>query len=303
MKRIYVAGPMTGYPELNFPAFHAAAAALRAEGHHVENPAEINADPTAEWLDCMRADIARLVTCDAVFLLPGWERSRGARVEQALAAGLGLQVLYSEGAATCWPEGVPVAAWANVGTEEGEVYSVTLSRQPYHDTALVTLADAVVAIQKMAIEAPVTGGAAPAVQCVYLVETGEVRNGAELVERHEQMPRAGSDFEVVYKQPESCNSTTAAPAGALETLELGEYEDNNGEPHPVLLALSEHDDPCESNADALARIKALRAEIEHMRPFQLRAQAQEEAETDRLAAEYWREQDRANCPSQKGGGV
>ncbi|GKS93199.1 DUF4406 domain-containing protein [Acidovorax sp. SUPP2825] len=205
MKRIYVAGPMTGYPELNFPAFHAAAAALRAEGHHVENPAEINADPTAQWLDCMRADIPRLVTCDAVFLLPGWERSRGARIEQALAAGLGLQVLYSEGAADYWPEGVPVAAWANVGTEEGEVWSVTLSRQPYHDTALVTLADAVVAIQKMAIEAPVTGGAAPAVQCVYLVETGEVRNGAELVERHEQMPRAGSDFEVVYKQPESCN--------------------------------------------------------------------------------------------------
>ena len=42
--RIYVAGPMTGHPELNFPAFHAAATELRALGHHVENPAEINAD-------------------------------------------------------------------------------------------------------------------------------------------------------------------------------------------------------------------------------------------------------------------
>ena len=59
MKRIYIAGPCTGYPDLNFPAFHAAAARLRAAGHHVENPAEINADPSAEWLDCMRADIAR----------------------------------------------------------------------------------------------------------------------------------------------------------------------------------------------------------------------------------------------------
>ncbi|WP_295855250.1 DUF4406 domain-containing protein [uncultured Xylophilus sp.] len=97
--RVYIAGPMSGYPELNFPAFHAAAAALRAEGHHVENPAEINADPSAQWLDCMRMDIARLVTCDAVFLLPGWERSRGALVEQTLAAGLGLPVLYADGAA------------------------------------------------------------------------------------------------------------------------------------------------------------------------------------------------------------
>lgn len=95
--RIYVAGPMTGIPELNFPAFHAAAAELRGRGHHVENPAEINADPTAQWLDCMRSDVARLVTCDAVYMLSGWERSRGATVEHTLAVGLGFQVLYAEG--------------------------------------------------------------------------------------------------------------------------------------------------------------------------------------------------------------
>ncbi len=93
-KRIYVAGPMTGHKDLNFPAFHAAAAALRAQGHHVENPAEINADPNAQWLDCMRMDIARLVTCDAVCMLPGWEASRGARLEHTIAAGLGLEVMH-----------------------------------------------------------------------------------------------------------------------------------------------------------------------------------------------------------------
>lgn len=99
MKRIYIAGPMTGLPELNFPAFHAAAAALRAQGHHVENPAEINADPKAQWLDCMRMDIARLVTCDAVLMLPGWQNSRGALVEHGLAVGLGLEVLSVRDAA------------------------------------------------------------------------------------------------------------------------------------------------------------------------------------------------------------
>lgn len=84
---------MTGYVDLNFPAFHAHAARLRAAGWHVENPAEINADSTAKWEDCMRADIAQLVTCDAILLLPGWQKSRGANIEAGLAHALGMSVI------------------------------------------------------------------------------------------------------------------------------------------------------------------------------------------------------------------
>lgn len=95
--KLYVAGPMSGHEALNFPAFHAAASALRALGHQVVNPAEINSDPGADWLTCMRADIKQLVDCDGVALLPGWEHSRGAMLERAIAAGLGLRVfLVSE---------------------------------------------------------------------------------------------------------------------------------------------------------------------------------------------------------------
>lgn len=92
--RVYLAGPMTGLPALNFPAFHAAAASLRASGYEVVNPAEINADPNAGWNACMRADIAQLVTCDQIALLPGWERSRGATIEARLAADLGMRRIY-----------------------------------------------------------------------------------------------------------------------------------------------------------------------------------------------------------------
>jgi len=94
--KVYIAGPMTGIPNLNFPAFHEAASRLRAEGHYVVNPAEINVDPSAGWLECMRADIRELVTCEAIFLLPGWELSRGATLERHIAERLGFVILADD---------------------------------------------------------------------------------------------------------------------------------------------------------------------------------------------------------------
>ena len=90
--RLYVSGPMTGIPELNFPAFNTAAAHLRAAGFDVVNPAEINADPAKGWEACMRADIVALMSCDGVALLPGWAASRGAMLEIHNAAALRMQV-------------------------------------------------------------------------------------------------------------------------------------------------------------------------------------------------------------------
>lgn len=92
VKRLYVCGPMTGMPELNFPAFHAAAKRLREAGFEVVNPAELNPDPGASWLACMRRDVQHLALCDGVATLDGWQNSRGARVEVGLAEGLGLPV-------------------------------------------------------------------------------------------------------------------------------------------------------------------------------------------------------------------
>ena len=90
----YLSGPMTGLPDFNRPAFHAAAAALRAQGHVVINPAEVDLGPDATWADYMRihlAEIARRVT--QVFVLPGWESSRGAQLEVHVARALGLPVV------------------------------------------------------------------------------------------------------------------------------------------------------------------------------------------------------------------
>jgi hypothetical protein len=91
-KTIYIAGPMSGLPDLNFPAFHAEAARLRAQGWEVVNPAEINPDKHLSWRECMMTDIAALVFCDAVQLLPGWQNSRGATLEHHIAERLGLAI-------------------------------------------------------------------------------------------------------------------------------------------------------------------------------------------------------------------
>lgn len=94
-KRIYVAGPMTGLPHRNFPAFHAAAAHLRTYGYTVINPAEINPDHTISWEDCMRKDISELVTCACIYLLPGWQNSKGATLEHHIADRLGMHIIHA----------------------------------------------------------------------------------------------------------------------------------------------------------------------------------------------------------------
>jgi hypothetical protein len=85
---------MSGKPDLNFPAFHAAAAKLRAQGYDVVNPAELNPDQTASWEQCMRVDLAALVTCEEIHMLEGWEHSRGAKLELHVATALGMRPIF-----------------------------------------------------------------------------------------------------------------------------------------------------------------------------------------------------------------
>lgn len=96
MTRVYLAGPMTGLPDNNFPAFRAAASHLRAQGLDVENPADNPAPATGAWRDYLRLAIAQLVRCDEVRVLPGWQRSRGATLEVHIAHQLDIPVLEYE---------------------------------------------------------------------------------------------------------------------------------------------------------------------------------------------------------------
>jgi len=91
---------MSGYAEHNYPAFKAAEIRLRAEGHEPVNPANINPDPgngdvvpgDDRWREFMRNDIKELIYCDAIYLLKGWERSRGAMLEFEIASRMGFEI-------------------------------------------------------------------------------------------------------------------------------------------------------------------------------------------------------------------
>lgn len=103
-KQIYIAGPMSGIPEWNYPAFAKAAKDLRAEGWHVWSPAEKDqetfSDPEAQkdgdtakaisngtfnYKEAYLWDMDKVITGDGIFMLKGWEQSPGARGEHAAA--------------------------------------------------------------------------------------------------------------------------------------------------------------------------------------------------------------------------
>lgn len=101
--RCYIAGPMKGYAEHNFPAFDKAKWFLQAEGWDVVSPADLTRQSggpipdgeitPAQYAAFMREDLAVVLQMDAVFVLPNWEQSNGARIEAFVARVANIPVL------------------------------------------------------------------------------------------------------------------------------------------------------------------------------------------------------------------
>lgn len=108
-----MAGPMRGYEDYNYPAFDRCARVLKQQGWRVINPAELdrqagkptsgamefNPDTNYEDHEFMRRALLRDVVaicedCTAIYMMSGWENSKGANAEHALAKALGLDVYY-----------------------------------------------------------------------------------------------------------------------------------------------------------------------------------------------------------------
>ena len=114
--KIYLAGPMTGYDNFNFPEFDKISAKLRAHGYDVVSPAELDSPEfraavmapgitgyekglTGLWGDCLARDVKLIADSgiEGIILMWTWEKSRGARLEAFVGVLCGLKfALYDE---------------------------------------------------------------------------------------------------------------------------------------------------------------------------------------------------------------
>lgn len=101
--KLYISGPMSivGPPTWNHPAFNDLAEQLRNRGYDVVNPAELDDKSKAgwdgyPWAHYLRRDIIELCHCDAIILLPGFYKSKGALLELHVAQQLSMNVYYPE---------------------------------------------------------------------------------------------------------------------------------------------------------------------------------------------------------------
>ena len=100
--KVYLAGPMRGIPEFNFPLVKSAAKDLRQRGMLVFSPAErdLNRDHFDPLHDeaktlryYMQYDLRAVCKCDAVVVLPNWKKSQGARLEVYVARECEIPIL------------------------------------------------------------------------------------------------------------------------------------------------------------------------------------------------------------------
>lgn len=102
--KLYIAGPMSGHPDWNYPAFFTAETELHGLGHGTINPARTDGDTLAAALASagnpdnpnrsheyyLKIELPQMIGCDGLVVLPGWQKSRGARLEVEIAQALSM---------------------------------------------------------------------------------------------------------------------------------------------------------------------------------------------------------------------
>ena len=96
LKKVYISGPITGTKDYleKFEDIETALVLVH-QGVEVINPAKVNANlpESTTWEEYMRMSLCLLSMCDGIYMMEGWQQSRGANLEYAYAKGMGIMVL------------------------------------------------------------------------------------------------------------------------------------------------------------------------------------------------------------------
>lgn len=95
---VFISGPIAGVADYK-ERFQTAADLLIAQGHTVVNPANMDSvvDGELTYKKILEMDKKLLECCDAICMLPGWEKSRGAKLERSRALELGMRTMEVTG--------------------------------------------------------------------------------------------------------------------------------------------------------------------------------------------------------------
>lgn len=112
--KVYIAGPMTGFPAYNHKAFYDARAEWMGRGWEVETPFDANSrvwerhfgrpfdayNDTCDYGDpilkeMFAEDVKVLLSSDVMAVLDGWENSKGATLEYQIASQFGIPVVLA----------------------------------------------------------------------------------------------------------------------------------------------------------------------------------------------------------------
>lgn len=93
--KIYLSAPISGYDlEERKERFMEMEVKLRGRGFDVCNPMGKHWESGLTTYDYMRKDIEMLLSCDAILLMDGWNRSAGCKCELDVAVACGLEVYF-----------------------------------------------------------------------------------------------------------------------------------------------------------------------------------------------------------------
>lgn len=107
-KIVYIAGPMSGLPEYNRPAFNTEALHQQQKGHVVLNPANLPDGLTQQQY--MGICIEMVKIADEVIMLPNWVNSQGSTAEFHYAMKCGKVIRQAEDGFVWYPTSPEVAA-------------------------------------------------------------------------------------------------------------------------------------------------------------------------------------------------